>query len=145
MQTTPRPRRRGVGVGGEAGALLIARVDDLQRAGFELLEERQDEVAGHAEDVADALLLEAPDQVIADRFVRRRARLSRRAPNALFAVSRGGNALRHLRFPLSSKSDALHARSRSRCGASANKRYSRKSPERPADRFGKVNALHNAG
>jgi hypothetical protein len=36
------------------------------------------------------------------------------------------------------------AQSRSRCGASANKRYSRKSPERPADRLGKVNALHKA-
>ena len=97
----------GIGVGGEAGALLIAGVDDLQRAAFELLEEREDEIAGHAEDVADALFPEAADQVSADRFVRRRAHLSRRAPNALFAVSRGGNALRHMRFPFPSKSDTL--------------------------------------
>src|SRR5208282_618276 len=37
------------------------------------------------------------------------------------------------------------AQSRRRCGASASKRGSEKSPERAADRRGNVTALHNAG
>ncbi len=62
------PLQPGVGIGGEAGALLVAGVDDLERALLHMAEEGEHVVAGHAKDVADALFLQPPDQVAADAF-----------------------------------------------------------------------------
>ena len=55
-----------VGIGGKTGALLVAGVDDLERALLHLAEEGEHVVAGNAEDVADAFLAEAADQIAAD-------------------------------------------------------------------------------
>ena len=57
----------GVGVGGETGAVFARAADGLDRALFEHRVEGQDVVAGNAEDVADAVVLQAADEVFADR------------------------------------------------------------------------------
>ena len=57
----------GVGVGREAGAILARAADRAQRALFEHRVERQDVVARDAEHVADAVVLQPADQVLADR------------------------------------------------------------------------------
>ena len=57
----------GIGVGREAGAVFARAADDVDRAFFELAVERQDVVAGNAEDVLQAVILQPADQVLADR------------------------------------------------------------------------------
>ncbi len=62
----PEAMQAGIGVGRKTRALLVAGVDDCQRAVLQLLEQSEDEIAGHAEDVANSLFPEAPDQIVAD-------------------------------------------------------------------------------
>ena len=57
----------GVGVGGEAGAVFAGAADQSQRAVLHQRVERQHVIAGDAEDVADAVILQPADQVVADR------------------------------------------------------------------------------
>ena len=57
----------GVGVGGEPGAVLPRAADQVDRALLQHRVERQHVVAGDAENVADAEILEPADQVVADR------------------------------------------------------------------------------
>jgi hypothetical protein len=56
----------GVRVGREPGALLVAGVDDPERAPVEQGVEVQDVVPGHPEDVPAPGLADPPDQVVAD-------------------------------------------------------------------------------
>ena len=56
----------GVGVGGEARALLVAGGDQGQRRFLQVLHEAEDEIPRHAEDVLDAERHEPLDQVVAD-------------------------------------------------------------------------------
>ena len=56
----------GVGVGGEARAVLARAADDVERALLEHRVERQHVVAGNAEHVGDAVVLQPLDQVFAD-------------------------------------------------------------------------------
>jgi hypothetical protein len=60
---TPQP---GIGVGGEARALLVAGGDQCQRRFLQILHEAENEVPRHAKDVLDAVRPEPLDQVVAD-------------------------------------------------------------------------------
>ena len=57
----------GVGVGGEPGAVFARAADHADRALFQHAVEREHVVAGNAEDVANAVVLQPADQVLADR------------------------------------------------------------------------------
>ena len=56
----------GVGIGGEAGALLVAGVDEAQLALGELVVEPQHVIARDAEHMAHAVRVEPLDEVLAD-------------------------------------------------------------------------------
>ncbi len=60
----PAPR---IGVRGETGALLVGSVDHLERTVLDLLEERENIVAGYAESMAHAFLQQPSDQIVANR------------------------------------------------------------------------------
>jgi hypothetical protein len=60
--------KAGVCVGGEARPLLVAGVDELDRALLDLRAEGEAIVAGDAEDVADALLKKPPHEMGAYAF-----------------------------------------------------------------------------
>ena len=53
----------GVGIGGEAGTLLVAGVDDLQRTLGNLVQEPEHVVTGYTEHVADAGGVQPLDEV----------------------------------------------------------------------------------
>ena len=56
----------GVGIGGEAGALLVAGVDEAQLAPGELVVEPEHVIARDAEHVAHAVGVEPLDEVFAN-------------------------------------------------------------------------------
>ena len=65
------PGRARVAVGGEADAGLVRQRDDLQPARPpEAQEEAHDQVAGNAEEVRDADLLQVGDEEVAERHAR---------------------------------------------------------------------------
>jgi hypothetical protein len=57
----------GVGISREARAVLARAADHGQRTFFQEAVKREDVIAGNAEHVANAVVLQAADQVLADR------------------------------------------------------------------------------
>ena len=85
----PHAMHAGVGVGREAGAILARAADRPQRALFQQRIEPQHVVARNPEDVPDAVILQAANQIFADRQARDRrgGRGNSRAPSPGKAVS----------------------------------------------------------
>ena len=63
----PHPVNSGVSIGRKAGAVLASRRHDFQLTAIEHRVELQDVIARNAEHVADAIVLQSANEVLADR------------------------------------------------------------------------------
>ena len=65
-QTAPKAAHPGISVGGEAGALFVAGIDEPQFAVRQLLIKTQNVVAGNPENVAHTVHVKPVDEVLAN-------------------------------------------------------------------------------